>query len=208
MKLANNINLSPSQFNELVQKLSTNYPCVIPFLNWIKETYESILDCPPSIKNFIRAVAASSPVCGLIRPKEGIHSIIKELINGVDVFSTPEKVQLLQDDCPVVFSVLCDLSPPILPNLWRPMFEELLQRSLAPFPGSDSQSSLSMSAASLHDSAESDLLCFFPNLPKCRPRKFYVADAARRKEEICSKKTSWSFIFSSWDFHTFLSAWF
>ena len=186
MKLANNGNLTDHQFTELVQHLTAHCPCIVPFVDWTKKEYETLSESPPSIKALVRAVAASSPVCGLVRPNEDVHSVIRELIDGVNVFGCPSKVKLLHEECPVLFAALRDLTPSVLPRVWRPMFEELLRRSLAPFLNSNPSTS-GTSSTSRNDMGTNQL-SFFPTLPIRRPRNFYLADSARRKEDICTKK--------------------
>jgi hypothetical protein len=183
MKIANNGNVTDHQFRELIEQLTAHCPSVVPFVNWIDATYETFVDSPSSVKSLVRAIAASSPVCGFIRPNENVHSLIGELISGVNVFSCPVKVKLLHEECPVLLAALRDLSSSILPRTWRPMFQELLTKSLAPFI----DGSTSAPPASFSD-VHADVLSFFPTLPKRRPRNFYLADATRRKEEICTKK--------------------
>jgi hypothetical protein len=183
MKIANNGNVTDHQFRELIEQLTAHCPSVVPFVNWIDATYETFVDSPSSVKSLVRAIAASSPVCGFIRPNENVHGLIGELISGVNVFSCPVKVKLLHEECPVLFAALRDLSSSILPQTWRPMFQELLTKSLAPFI----DGSTSAPPASFSD-VHADVLSFFPTLPKRRPRNFYLADATRRKEEICTKK--------------------
>ena len=112
-----------------------------------------------------------------------VHAIITELLNGVNVFSCPAKVKLLHEECPVIFAALRDLSPSAIPEMWHPMFQEMLRKSLAPFITSAS----SISSTEFREE-EADDLSFFPTLPKRRTRNFYLADAARRKEDICTKK--------------------
>ena len=189
MKLANNANLTACQLNELATLLEKHCPSATPFVNWIKESYETLSDCPPSVKALVRAISASSPVCGFIRPNERVHALMRELISGIDVFSCPDKVTLLHEECPAVFAALRDLTSSILPRAWCPMFEELLKRSLAPFThNSNVQCSSSTSPAAVNVRSESEELCFFPSLPFRRPRGVFLADAARRKEEIWTKK--------------------
>lgn len=182
MKLANNGNLTDHQFKELVQHLSKLCPSVVPFINWVNDTYDTFSHCPSSIKALIRAIAASSPVCGLIRPTEELHALFRDLIIGENVFGCPAKVKLLHEQCPVIFAVLRELSHAVLPEMWRPMFAELLNKSRAPFSHTTAPCSAPI------ENTETDALCCFPTLPKRRNRKFYLADAARRKEEICTKK--------------------
>ena len=151
-------------------------------MEWIKREYETLSESPPSFKALVRAIAASSPVCGLIRPDESIHGVIREIIDGVNLCCSPSKVKLLHEECPVLFAVLRDLTPSVLPHVWRPMFEELLRKSLAPFLHCN------LAPSTSQNDVETNPLPFFPTLPKRRPRNFYLADAARQKEDICTKK--------------------
>ena len=135
-------------------------------------------------------------MCGLIRPNENIHQLFSEmLVSSVNVFDSPTKVKLLHEECPVLFATLHDLSPSIVPRMWLPMFEELLTKSLAPFVNY----TLPITPTSLIDT-DVQTLSFFPTLPKCRLRNFYLADAARRKEDICSKNHPGHFIGSNYGF--------
>ena len=183
MKFAN-ASLNPSQFDELIKLLAVHCPPARNFFIWIRDTYETTSHCPPSIKSFVRAIAASSPVCGFIRPKEDLHTLLIELISGVDIFSSPTKVKILHEECPIIFAALRDLSPSVLPQLWHPMLEELLKKSFAPFPNALNF----QPTGPLMQNASFEGLCYFPNLPRVRPRNVYLADAVRRKEDICTKK--------------------
>ena len=82
MKIVNNNNLTDQQFRELIQQLTAHCPTVVHFVNWIRFSYETFSNPPKSIKSFVRAVAASLPVCALIKPNEAIHSLVRELIDG------------------------------------------------------------------------------------------------------------------------------
>lgn len=186
MKVSNSATFTDNQFRELTRHLTTHCPSVLPFIKWLKDYFDTYSDCPKAIRALVRAVGASSPVCGLLRPREDIHELFKELVHGNSIFSSPDKVRLLQEECPVVFSALRELTPPILPRSWCPMFEEMLKRSMLPFLASSSlPTDDNIETQALNDN---DGLCFFPTLPKRRLRKFYAADAARRKEDICVKR--------------------
>ena len=106
MKIANNNNLTDQQSRELIQQLAAHCPTVVHFVNWIRFSYETFSNPPKSIKSFVRAVAASLPVCALIKPNEAIHSLVRELIDGKNVFSDAEKVELLHEEFLIMFAAL------------------------------------------------------------------------------------------------------
>lgn len=186
VKLTSQTTFSSEQFTQLVSQLEVHCPSLVSFVRWIKGTFVELCDCPQSVKTLIRAVAASSPVCGFLRPIENLHVIVRKLINGVDLSHSPTEMKILQEECPIIFNALRDLPNKVLPNEWRDMFEELLRKCIAPFENTETQTSCHGSDSALENDRME--LSFFPNLPPVRKRDFYLADAARRKEKICQKK--------------------
>ena len=169
MKLVNQTSsFSSEHFQNLVRQLNVSCPSVVSFVTWIRNTFDhQLCDCSQSIKSLIRAVAASSPVCGFIRPFGNVHVLMRELINGINLSHCPAKMKALQEECPILFNVLNDLNSSVLPTEWRPMFEELLKKSMAPF-----QNNFNPRNGQNVDGLNDDILTFFPNLPKVRRRDF------------------------------------
>ena len=93
-------------------------PC--QFVRWIEDTFVELCDCCRSVKTLVRQLAASSPVCGFLRPHENIHVIIR-----VDLGHSPTEMKIFQEECPMVFNALRDQPNKVLPREWRDMFEEL-----------------------------------------------------------------------------------
>ena len=208
MKLVNQTSsFSSEHFQNLVRQLNVSCPSVVSFVTWFRNTFDhQLCDCSQSIKSLIRAVAASSPVCGFIRPFGNVHVLVRELINGINLSHCPAKMKALQEECLVLFNVLKDLrTSSVLPTEWRPMFEELLHKSMAPFNDNVNPSS-GQNVAVLTSDSNDDALTFSPNLPKVRRREFYLADAARRKKAICTKKHL-VHSFLTRNIHSFLSSW-
>ena len=175
--------LSPSEYESLRQMLLDECPSILPFLEWVANAFDDAADYPRSIKFLVKALAASSSVCGFIHPFESLHNLLNEIVGGLVVSHHPPKLKQLQDECPLLFDVLHDINMPTFPTSWHPMLRQLSIKSMQPF--SSSNSTLSSSAPSSHLSDQG--ISFFPNLPVVRSRGIFSADSCRQKEDICNK---------------------
>ena len=206
MKLANNANLTACQLNELATLLEKHCPSATPFVNWIKESYETLSDCPTSVKALVRAISASSPVCGFIRPNERVHALMRELISGIDVFSCPDKVTLLHEECPAVFAALRDLTSSIfttgvVSNVWR-----IVETISCPF-----YTQFQCPVLFVHVSSGSQRMfgkrriVFLSQLAIPTTTRNLFSWCSTSKRRNLYEKAPCSFLFPSWNFHTVLS---
>lgn len=174
--------LSPSEYESLRQMLLGECPSILPFLGWVANAYDDATDYPRSIKVLVKALAASSSVCGFIHPFESLHNLLNEIVGGLIISHHPTKLKQLQDECPLLFDALHDISMPTFPTSWHPMPRELSIKSMQPFSSSNSTLS-SSSSYHLPDQG----ISFFPNLPIVRRRGIFSADNCRQKEDVCNK---------------------
>ena len=174
--------LSPDEDENLRQILFRECPSILSFLDWAATAYDDVNDYPRSIKVLVKALAASSSVCGFIHPFDSLHSLLDEIVEGLLISYHPTKLKQLQDECPVLFNALHDINMPTFPTSWHGMLRELCAKSMQPFSSCDSPLSSSSSARS--DLLPDQSILFFPNLPVVRSREIFSADNCRRKEDI------------------------
>ena len=83
--------LSPSEYENLRQMLLSECPSILPFLEWVSNAYDDATDFPRSIKVLVKALAASSSVCGFIHPFESLHNLLNEIVGGLAISHHPTK---------------------------------------------------------------------------------------------------------------------
>lgn len=177
--------LSPSEYENLRQMLLGECPSILPFLEWVSNAYDDTTDYPRSIKVLVKALAASSSVCGFIHPFESLQNLLNEILGGLAISQHPTKLKQLQDECPILFDALHDMNMPTFPTSWHPMIRELTVKSMLPFSSNNSTLSSSSSPQSCHLLDQG--ISFSPNLPVVRGRGMFSADNRKQKEDVCNK---------------------
>ena len=174
---------SASRMESLREMLLLFCPSIIPFLDWLTCAYDNIGEAPRSIKVLVKALAACSAVCGFVYPSESLHTLLNEVVGGLNISQHPSKLKLLQEECPLLFNTLSDIQESTFPTSWHPVLTDLVGKSSQPF--SATLMSPPSCAEQLCDHAQG--IAFFPNLPVVRCRGVYAADNDRQREDSCSK---------------------
>ena len=142
--------LSLREYENLRQMLLGDCPSILPFLEWVSNAYDDATDYLRSIKVLVKALPASSSVCGFIHPFESLHNLLNEIVGGLAISHHPTKLKQLQDECHLLFDALHDISMPTFPTSWHPMIRELTVKSMLLFSSINSTVSSSPSAQSYH----------------------------------------------------------
>ncbi|XP_028418966.1 uncharacterized protein LOC114544566 [Dendronephthya gigantea] len=169
----------------LREMLLTACPSIIPFLDWLTRAYDDVSESPRSVKILVKAFAASSSVCGFVHPSETLHTLLNEIVGGLIISQHPSKLELLQEECPLLFNAFSDIEESTFPRSWYPILTDLIKKSSEPF--STASSSSPPPVSSEQPSGHPQEIAFFPNLPIIRSRGVYAADKYRRREDICTK---------------------
>ncbi len=174
-----------TQMESLREMLLTACPSIIPFLEWLTRAYDDVSDCPRSIKILVKAFAACSSVCGFVHPSESLHTLLNEIVGGLVISQHPSKLEILQEECPLLFNAFADIQESTFPRSWHPVLTDLIKKSSEPFSTAHSSSPTPIYSEQLSDHHQG--IGFFPNLPPIRSRGVYAADNSRHKEDICTK---------------------
>ena len=180
--------VTPEDFSELLSRISVFAPCLCPLMEHIKATH----DCTPTFvlcllqltawKKFLIALSSTSPVCALIHPTQELFTLLRR-VTYEDIRKCLMAMQRLQQEVPVLFDLLSSISS--LPScLLSPVIESLIKLSKAPF-----ENPSDYKVESQPDSAD-DVLSYFPDLPRVRPRNTYCADKKTKQEAVCTKNSS------------------
>ena len=178
-------NFPKTQFESLREMLLSSCPSIVPFLDWLVRSYDDVSVYPRSIKVLLKAFAASSSVCGFVPSSELLHTLLKEIVEGIVISRHPSKLKVLQEECPLLFNALSDIKESTFPKSWYPVVKDLIKKSSEPFSAIVS-SSLSTSSEQLSGGLQG--ISFFPILPVIRARGLYAADNCKPKEQnVCTK---------------------
>ena len=179
-------NFSTTQFENLREMLLYSCPSIVPFVDWLVCSYDDVSAYPHSIKVLLKAFAASSSVCGFVPLSESLHTLLKEIVEGIVISRHPSKLKVLQEECPLLFNVISDVKESTFPKSLYPVIKDLIKKSGEPFSDVASSSSLSYSSKQLSGGLQG--ISFFPILPVIRARGLYAADNCRPKEQnVCTK---------------------
>ena len=172
--------LSPEESSEVQHLVSNKATFLLPLLMYLFG--QNRHSCPTDWKQFISAIASSSPVCGLIHPSDELSMVFSRCTQPN---SSPDlhSLQVLQRECPVILTLLQTASP--FPKIvLQPLLTELLKRANAPFEVEQGPTEITTSC-----NDESDELCYFPNHKCVRTRATYISDKSS-KIKICTKQST------------------
>lgn len=181
--------LQESEFADLMNKVKMYVPCLTDLLTTLsknKLVYPSKEEpsrvfCAKEWTEFLQALASPSPVCALVPPRENVIQLLKVLQVSDACKANADTMVLLQREIPVLFRLLETLTHyPI--NTMMPILNRLITVALTPFSDENSQ------CISEPQEDCDDSFGYFPQLPRIRNRKHYVAD--RSHSSVCTKKSS------------------
>lgn len=141
--------------------------------------------CPTDWRQFISAIASSSPVCGLIHPSDELSMVFSRCTqpnNSPNLHS----LQVLQRECPVILTLL-QIASHFPKMLLQPILTELLKKANAPFKVEEGSTEVTTSC-----NDENHELCYFPNHKEqgtTNTRGTYISDKSN-KIKICIKQST------------------
>lgn len=166
----------------LEELIAIHGPSLLPLLQVIKNQIDSVVQCPREWSKFIAALSSTSPVCGLLHPSDRLFNILNTITDD-DFTANPSNLEILQEEVPVLFELLRDVSH--LPKkAMKSLINALIDKANAPFKCMEGECAL----AAVED--QSQELSYFPNLPLIQPRGIYEADKHVRKATGCTKHSS------------------
>ena len=176
-------------FNEMSELLNTHAPAVSTVVRSATISPDSIsksdlYKCVSTWSEFLRSLASTSPVCGLIHPSQSTYTLMKSLMED-DVTRDALMMKTLQEEIPVLFNLIRALG--YYPQtLLKPLLQEMMEKAKAPFVDVAVQGTQTPLGNECSDKYS---LSFFPNLPVVRSRGHYQADR-KTSGQICNKKSS------------------
>ena len=175
------------EFLTLERLMSTPEHPMLKLLQFIKQQLDlssSTVHCPKEWSNLISSLASPSPVCSLVHPCDKLFSLLKKITDsGTDIASDLESMRFLQQEVPVLFTVL-DKVKNIPKKSLIPLIDELINKSKEPFRPIEDPCQL------VPIISDENMLSFFPQLPQIRTRAIYNIDDRTKHKERCSKQSS------------------
>ena len=104
--------VTPDKLHHLEELIATHAPSLVPLMQVLLsqvDTSQPMVQCPRAWSNLITALASQSPVCALIHPSDRIFDILKKITDD-DFTSNPLNMEILQEEFPVLFEVLRDVT--------------------------------------------------------------------------------------------------
>ena len=179
-------NFMDSDVDVLVTMLTTHCPVLADLLNY----FDKLVPCPSACAELLTALSSLSPVCALILPTPSIICLVQNICDGVEVRKIPEQWQLLHENVPILYRLMCNHTEMSLPQEYRKLVKEMLLKAQLPFLRNEKHPLFPPSNTESHD-----CYAYFPSLPKYCSRPSYRSDKrpindVRVNEFYCTKKYS------------------
>lgn len=169
--------------------LNTKCQAVFGFVTWLDEHYSSRFETPRPILSLLIALSCNSPVCAIIHPDDQLETLLDDVIREKTTPSNdPQKMQVLQTKCPILFNALVALESDQLPDSWCTLIQSMRNIAFSPFSADVlDQEPPSPTFDPMPDDNCNQLtnFYFFPNITIKRQRISFPAD--HENEKICTK---------------------
>ena len=136
------------EYDTMLSYLQTNLPCAVALVKASTsqsqdETKPHFL-CKSEWSAFLSTLSSPSPVCAMIHPSERMSSLISVMLNS-DITKDAVNLKVLQEEIPVIFSLICSLG--YYPKeILAPLLGELSRVAFGTFSKGDTERPATLTA--------------------------------------------------------------
>ena len=169
----------------LIEALGERYTELKILVAWCSVTYGIGEEWPLEVREFVKAISKNSPACAIFHNSNELLQLCKRLIEGFPIKRYPNELQILHNNCPLLFKFFCVVNGDSLPEDVIPIINKLLRIAALPFQNQPFVND----SLTPHDNIYSQL-SFYPHHPVIRGRDNYTLDHEKKDKNsfICTKR--------------------
>eukprot|EP00112_Aurelia_sp_Birch-Aquarium-sp1_P004615 Seg1523.5 transcript_id=Seg1523.5/GoldUCD/mRNA.D3Y31 product="hypothetical protein" protein_id=Seg1523.5/GoldUCD/D3Y31 len=174
--------LSAEAYEELVDYLKENCAEIHDLVIFLQDTptsersVSSPYVCPSAWSPFIAALAAASPVCGLVHIDGDLHAALGSLVNNLGIVDA-ELLAIFEKKFPMLHKLVISLHALRCAQQLLPVLTLLVKKSKAPFMRG------CYDALLMQDEFPDSPYSFWPSLEQVRRRGWYALDATAKSKD-------------------------
>ena len=171
------------QYGEMMSLLHIHVAELVHFIQHVTQHCQTTrYYCAKEWTEFVRSLAASSPLCALVHPSEITATLISDMCER-DIRKDVSSMKCLQEEIPCLFTAIRSSNSYPLKSL-QPLLQSLIKIANIPF-----SSDVGGTAPVALQEDKATGLSWFPLLSTQRKRQHYEADSKNRLL-VCTKKHS------------------